>query len=325
MKHINNDTKRKINKETVYKIVTIAVAIIVPFLCALYAYKLSDSSAQETIVEELSTYFDFVDDNMSYKQALQAVYEESQQKDEIIRDLNQQIATIEADSKNEINKLNNQMEDLELQISNTPNFEFKNPSLIFDGLKIQNKINKSILVLNNSIYYSENILNLMLQNEPVYDSSQNTLYYNKSGEQTNFETKINLLDTTVLYDGTYYDICLPSNEKTISMGNNTFNKGFVISSNHASITGKGDGYVLLDLQGKYSKITFEAGRVNGYEKQNAVLKVYIDNEYVEEFELNADIPSTLLDINLNYANSLKLEVVGDTGIMYGFVNAVLHY
>ncbi len=56
------------------------------------------------------------------------------------------------------------------------------------------------------------------------------------------------------------------------MGSTTYNKGFVIYDDH-SLFGEGDGYALFDLQGKYSKITFDVGRTNEYEKQDVLLKV----------------------------------------------------
>ena len=104
----------------------------------------------------------------------------------------------------------------------------------------------------------------------------------------------------------------------------TYNKGFVIYDDH-SLFGQGDGYALFDLQGKYSKISFDVGRTNEYEKQDVSLKVYLDNEYVEEYSLNAESPPITLEINLNYANSLKLEITGGSRVKYGFANVILHY
>ena len=76
----SNTNSNSTNKEIIWKV----AGVIVPILCVFLTYFLTNSSAQATIVERLSTYFDFVDESMSYEQALQAVYEESQRKDELI-------------------------------------------------------------------------------------------------------------------------------------------------------------------------------------------------------------------------------------------------
>ena len=108
------------------------------------------------------------------------------------------------------------------------------------------------------------------------------------------------------------------------MGSSTYNKGFVIYDDH-SLFGEGDGYALFDLQGKYSKISFDVGRTNEYNKDDVRLKVYLNNEYVEEYFLNAESPPVPLEINLNYANNLKLEITGGGKVIYGFANVVLSY
>lgn len=320
MSDTNSNTNNSTNKETIWKI----AGVIVPILCVFLTYFLTNSSAQATIVERLSTYFDFVDESMSYEQALQAVYEESQRKDEMIENLNQQINTVKQDNDKKINELNMQIENLQNQISNTPDFDFKNSALISEGLKIQDSINKSVLLVDNSIYYSENILNLVLKSRFSYDLNQNTVFYNTNGENISSETKIDLFNTKVLYDGTCYGTYLPSEGKTFSMGSSTYNKGFVIYDDH-SLFGEGDGYALFDLQGKYSKISFDVGRTNEYNKDDVRLKVYLNNEYVEEYFLNAESPPVPLEINLNYANNLKLEITGGGKVIYGFANVVLSY
>lgn len=136
------------------------------------------------------------------------------------------------------------------------------------------------------------------------------------------ETKIDLFNTNVLYDGVCYGTYLPSEENTFSMGSTAYNKGFVIFDDH-SLFGEGDGYALFDLQGKYSRMTFDVGRTNEYEKQDVILKVYLNGEYSEEYSLNGQSPPIFLEINLNYANNLKLEITGRSRVKYGFTNVIL--
>ena len=284
-------------------------AIITGLLSALVSvliFFLGNFSTQATIVETLSGYFDSVDKDMSYEQALQTIYAEAKQKDEEISILKQQNA------------------DYENRISRIPDFEFKDPMLIADGLKVQDHVDQSMVVIDNKNYFSQGLLNVVLKNMLSYDGSQNAVFYNATGVNLFTETRIDLFSTNVLYGGTCYGVFLPSEGKTFSMGSNTYSKGFVIYDDY-SLFGDGDGYALFDLQGKYSKISFDVGRTNEYEKEDVVLKVYLNNEYVEEYSLNAQAPPIHLEINLNYANNMKLEITGGTRVKYGFANVVLNY
>lgn len=155
----------------------------------------------------------------------------------------------------------------------------------------------------------------------------------KELEQQNLETtdskndstsKINLMDTNVLYEGVCYKIYLPSESDSFSMGSKTYNTGFVMYDDH-SLFGEGDGYTLFDLGGEYSKISFSVGRTNEYEKQDVKLNVYLNGEYMEEYSLNAESPPINLEIDLNYANNLKLEITGGSRVKYGFADVVLYY
>lgn len=305
-------------------IISSLITALITTLTSILIFFLGNFSTQATLekktIETLSEYFDSVNKDMSYKQGLQTIYEESKQKEEEIGKLNQKIDSL----NNKISNLNRQNTNLQNQILNIPNFELKNPALILDGLKIQDSVNKSLIIVDNNNYYSENILNLLLENKLSYNSNQNIVFYNTNGENISTETKIDLFDTNVLYDGTCYGIYLPSDGKTFSMGSSTYNKGFVIYDDH-SLFGDGDGYALFDLKGKYSKIAFDVGRTNEYEKEDVVLKVYLNNEYIEEYSLNAQSPPIPLEIDLKYVNNMKLEIKGGSRVKYGFANVILYY
>lgn len=292
------------------------ISSLITALASVLVFFLGNFSTQATLekktVETLSEYFDSVDKDMSYKQALQTVYEESKLKDDTINELNQQ-------KSKEVGELNQQIDNLQNQISSTPNFEFQNASLISDGLEIQDGINKAVLVVDNNNYYSEGILGLVLKDKLSYDSVRNIVFYNEHEQSTFSETKLNLFETSALYDGEYYQTYLPSDGASFSMGNGTYTNGFTIGE-----TGHG-GFVLFDLHGEYAKINFKVGRINGGGMHNAVLKVYLNGEYVEEYSLDAQSPPIPLEINLNYANSLKLEIAGVYWCEYGFADVILSY
>lgn len=70
---MNKDGRAK-SKEWIWKLICGA---IVPIACVIITHLLTDASTQATFVERLSVYFDVVDENMSYEQAIDAMRKES--------------------------------------------------------------------------------------------------------------------------------------------------------------------------------------------------------------------------------------------------------
>ena len=278
--------------------------IIATFLCAYYSHWLGEKSTQEAILESLSDHFDFVDESMSYEQAMQSLYEEMKEKDLEINSLNQQIG--------------------KLQGQDTVTVSYKNPSLISDGLKIEDNINRAVLTTGNHIYYLDSVLSRILENKLIYDSDKDVIIYSANGENLPAETKIDLFDTKVLYEGENFETFIPADGKTFAMGSGIYNKGFTL--HHKSYDPNyNSGIALFDLQGKYSKITFEVGRLNDCNLQNAVLKVYLNGVYDGEFSLDGSLPPVTLTIDLKYANSMKIQLTNNDYVGYGFANMILEY
>lgn len=234
--------------------------------------------------------------------------------------------TIKTNSKLEKENKNLSEENALLQdeISDSVTADIKSPSVVIDGMKSEQNWNKSTAIIGDTNYYSENLLNNILESKISYDSDKNTLFYNSKGQDISSVTKVDALLTNVIYEGTGYEVINSSSGKEISMGSQTYNKGLEIWDDE-SLFGGGNGYALFDLQGKYSKLEFDVGRTNANEKENVDLKVYLDNECKETYHLNAETPPVHYEISLNYANSMKLEISGGTRVVYGFVNMILYY
>lgn len=220
--------------------------------------------------------------------------------------------------------LKEENDNLQSDISDSITAEVKSPSIIVDGMKSSQNWNKSIAIVNNSNYYSENLLNSLVEGKFSYDISQNSLFYNEEDQMINKVTKINALSTNVIYEGIGYDVVKSSDGKEILMGSQSYTEGLVVWDDE-SLFGGGNGYALFDLQGKYSKLEFDVGRTNEYEKENVELKVYLDGECREIYQLDAETPPKHFEVTLNYANSMKLEISGGTRVKYGFVNMILYY
>lgn len=290
--------------------IPVITAVVGAAAGAVASYYLTKNMEQNAIVESLSTRFDFVDASMSYEQALQTLYEESREKDQEISSMNQQIT-----------RLSNQISVLEEESEGNPIFEYKNTSLIMDGLKIEDNINRSILLVGSHLYYSDNIIDKALKNKLSYDDVSNAVLYSPNGDSAQMGMKTDLFDANVLYGGDEMEVFTPSDGKTFSMGSNTYNKGFILHNPYTSYY-ENDVIALFDLQKKYSKMTFDLGRLNGYNIENATLKIFLDGTYTGEIALDGSLPPQSTSIDLNYANSMKLELVSGR-VGYGFANIVL--
>lgn len=133
---------------------------------------------------------------------------------------------------------------------------------------------------------------------------------------------IKLTDTNILYDGVCYSVFKPDSGESFQIGSKTYYEGFEIWDDH-SLFGEGDGYALFDLQGEYSEISFDVGRTNEYEMEDVVLKVYLNDKFVEEYSLSAQSSLKNITINLAYAKNMKIEITGGSRVKYGFVNIYL--
>ena len=87
---------------------------------------------------------------------------------------------------------------LQYDISDSITAEVKSPSIIVDGMKSSQNWNKSIAIVNNTNYYSESLLNSLVEGKFCYDIGQNSLFYNEEGQTVNKVTKINALSTNVI-------------------------------------------------------------------------------------------------------------------------------
>ena len=83
----------------------------------------------------------------------------------------------------------------------------------------------------------------------------------------------------------------------------------------------------MNIGGSYSRLTFNAGKVDGGKSVNGILKVYIDGELVDTLRISGDGGIQSYEISLNYGSSLKFELSPESGSStptYGFTNLTLY-
>ena len=120
----------------------------------------------------------------------------------------------------------------------------------------------------------------------------------------------NFIDT--LYDGQSYKKSLSSNnDESLSIGGKTYTDSFEIFD---------DGFVLFNLEGKYSKVNMDIGRIDDSSVTDAEIKIYLDDKLSGSYKINAEKTLTNIDIDLAGANNMKIALESEAFVEYGFVN-----
>ena len=115
-----------------------------------------------------------------------------------------------------------------------------------------------------------------------------------------------------LYDGERYDKYLSSNnDESISIGGKTYNDSFKISNN---------GFVLFNLDGNYTKVNMDIGRIDDSNVTNTAIKIYLDDKLSGSYRISGEKTLTNIDIDLAGANNMKITLESDVLVRYGFVN-----
>lgn len=283
-------------------IIAVIAAIIGPLLSSAITFAFQNKNT----VKDLAVYFDSVEENMELEHALDLIYKESEET----KDENEKL-------KNEAVTASNEKDNLKNELNGKPETEIFSPALVVEGLKKESSIGKGVAIIDGNTYYSAKTCSLIWGKEPKFEKESNTISFSLKGN-TSKETKVDLIDANVIYDGHGYEIITPSSDNTLCMGSDEFNKGFIIYKYYYS-----DGYILLDLKGKYSKISFDVARITGSNINDATLRAFIGDDNKKEYALIGEKPIERITIDLNYANSLKLQIDGNGNIYYGFANCTL--
>lgn len=279
---------------------SIVLALISAAASGLVSCVATNASMENSIVTEMSEYFASVDKGMSYKQAIATVYEE-----------NQTLST-------QVQQLQNENSQLGAQVESAPDIAFFSPSLVQDGLEISSGINNGVAKIDGRVYVATEAVDPFLDGTVTFDEGQNIL---ASGTTDSVAvTKEDLLDTNILYDGVRCSIVPNADRESLSVAGNEYREGILLDSvNYADF----DCYALFNLRNDYSTLVLEIGRLDGSNKGDAELEVYLDEELSNTYPISSDTPIKTIQIPLNYASSMKLRLTTDGSVQYCIVNPVL--
>lgn len=74
------------------------------------------------------------------------------------------------------------------------------------------------------------------------------------------------------------------------------------------------------IDGNYSKVTMDVGRIDDSTVTDAEIKIYLDDKLSGSYKISAEKVLTNIDIDLAGANNMKITLEADTFVRYGFVN-----
>lgn len=129
---------------------------------------------------------------------------------------------------------------------------------------------------------------------------------------------IKLVDTTVLYDGNNYHLCKSDDNDSFDIGSHTYYEGFKIDGYRIL---SGAGYVLLDLNGEYSEISFDYGYLKGNLNNESNIVITLDGKIDKTYKLTDQNVLQSATINLAHSKSMKISLPDKGDI--GFVNVYL--
>lgn len=266
-------------KSIVIAAISAIVGGIITGLFSLLIFSLGNYTTQDVlekqVVENLSNYFDTVDSTMKYEEALYTAQSEN-------------------------SGLKQELNEYKKEVADKQDIIYYDPILVKNNIPIQSNSPKNVVYIDERLYISEQAISSLYGKPIIYNDSENVLYFNENSENDD-SIMVNLLDTNVLYDGVNHTIYKPTDGNSFSVGGTTYTSGFDINTR-----GGNEGYVLLNLNNTYSSIIFDVGRVDGTDKHDITLDIYINDEIYQTYNISPDTPSTHFDIPLDYAKSMKL-------------------
>lgn len=312
------------------------IGAIITSIGAILIFFLGNFSTQATLekstVKTLSEYFTAVDKDMTYKDALQTVYEENQNLKNDVKELNSQLE--EQNAVDEVNQtIKNATEywnnsDYNQALSALNNFKNKSPeinSLIEEYTKeYEQYISGQADTLKNE--------NIDEANKIVKDAL-NVLPESKvlKDKLTEIENSYphNMVDVVPAYQsgGNEYKEYTSSHNGTsefFMMGGIKYRNGMTFN---ADINAFNDvSWAVYNLDKRYNNLEFMLGHVDASDLgSETFLEIYYDGELKEEISVTPDMLPKQVSIDISGVSQLKMQVhsSGSDSPLYGLGNPMI--
>ncbi len=296
-----------------------AVGAIITGIVSFSIFHFDNIETQKTIVDTLSQHFDSVDKNMSYEQALEAIYNEKENLKNDIQSLNTDLNNLNEElnkKKAEINTLNSQEEINKITQNAT---DYWNDSNFIQSLTLlKNSKSKSSDI--EALYkqylnqYKEHLLSkadsfvsenkyddaIALINDSLVIMANDTILKQKIEEIKNSKPQA-LMNLILPYETQGYTQKISSD--SMQMDGNKYYNGFQLAASPSQTT----NYAIFNLNSKYTKITGVIGHIDGSGTNDRTVTIFADGSLIDTIDINyQDLPKELL-INVEGVNQLKIE------------------
>lgn len=224
--------------------------------------------------------------------------EEEKNKNKELEENNKSLTTKVSDLENELSTLRK-----------LPNVDFKDIELIKDGNNININKDKSLAIIDQVPYYSEEFIQSIIDDDYNLNTDDGKFYIGNVAKE-----KVNLLDIAEPYDS---DFCEVMYTDTFNMSGESYSNGIIMKRDY------GGGEVKFNIKGKYNKLYFDIGHVDNTSYDEIKLTILVDEKPVKYIELNYDNSVQSYTVPLNKGKILKLEWGGGGAYSYGMANIKL--
>lgn len=119
----------------------------------------------------------------------------------------------------------------------------------------------------------------------------------------------------LVYDGEHYELYTLSNDNgTFKIAGKEYHSGIVIDTY--------TGFALANLEGKYSHVSLDIGRVDESQIEDGAMIIIRDGKETNNYNLDAEKTLTSIDFDVTGTNNLKIQVDSKWS-EYGIVNVRL--
>lgn len=269
------------------------IGALITVVGSILVFVLGNFSTQSTIEEKtvktLSGYFDSVDKDMSYAQALQTIYEENEK----LKLENEKLT-----EQNEI--LTKDNEDATNIIKQMPNIDFQNINLIING--IDSGYCDQVIVLNNETFYSQGFLQYIVDNQSISFNNSKLFIGNVQSED---KMPVSLFELKPFTSG--YSLSQTTNEK--DNYDNVFSEVFQVRSGDWGYEDLMNNATEYFIDFNYSTLSFDyAYSQNASQLLEYEILIYGDGNLLESITLNRKSKVDHADVNIS--NVEFLQIVG---------------
>lgn len=182
-------------------------------------------------------------------------------------------------------------------IKKTITVEYSGIKLVVDGVEVTpkdaNGATVEPFVYNGTTYLPVRAVGNAIGKEVGWDGTTQTVYLGDiPGQSSN-----KYLDP---YQTNYASVYQSDAAKSFSMMGEKYTQGVRFWGTYTG------NYAYYNLNGHYSRISFDVGHIDNVDTRDGTLYVYADGEIVQQIGLTGDMQTKHVEVDVNYALQVKL-------------------